>query len=253
MTSSTAASLLRLAAERATGALMGRAGTLFLVDGAVVHAESPAATGVDVLLTTGGRLAYDSWQAAVDQAGARRSVGRFLADSGLLAVGELEICHLSALFDASYFVLSDEGATRFRHGAEHWFGPLRPVRASLVERESRRRRQLLENLWPFPQVDTEPVMPRRVAESPALSHRSRQVLDLANGELTASHIAQLLGRPTFHVLVDVRRLAAIGLVDTPSATPPGPVAPVGPWTADAPVDPDVELLRRVRDALEARL
>lgn len=250
---STTATLLRLASERATGALVGTAGTLFLADGEVVHAESPAATGIDVLLTTGGRLACDSWHTAVDQAGARRRVGRFLTESGLLAAGELEICHLSALFDASYFVLGDGGTMRFRRGAEHWFGPLRPVRASVVERESRRRRRLLEELWPYPQVDTTPVMPRQVTKSPVFSPRSRQVLDLADGELTPSRIAHLLGRPAFHVLLDVRRLAAMRLINTPSATPPRPVAPAGPWTAAAPADPDVELLRRIRDALEARL
>ncbi len=253
MTSSTTANLIRLASERATGALVGTGGTLFLANGEVVHAESPAATGVDTMLTSGGRLACDSWRAAVDQAGAGRRVGRFLAESGLLAVGELEICHLSALFDASYFVLSDEGATRFRRGAEHWFGPLCPVRASVVERESRRRRQLLQNLWPFPQLDTAPVTRRQLAKLPALNGRSHRVLDLADGQHTPSRIAQLLGRPAFHVLVDVRRLAAMGLIDTPSAAPPRRTTPVGPWPAHAQADPDVELLRRVRDALEARL
>lgn len=48
--------LTRLAAERATGALLRDHGTLYLVDGHVVHAESPAAPGLDVLLTAGGRL-----------------------------------------------------------------------------------------------------------------------------------------------------------------------------------------------------
>ncbi|MFD8793821.1 hypothetical protein ACFV1T_24220, partial [Streptomyces vinaceus] len=46
--------LTRLAAERATGALLRDRGTLFLEDGRIVHAESPATPGLDVLLTTGG-------------------------------------------------------------------------------------------------------------------------------------------------------------------------------------------------------
>lgn len=53
--------LVRLAAEKATGALLRDHGTLYLVDGRVVHAESPAAPGVDVLLTTGGRLPREAW------------------------------------------------------------------------------------------------------------------------------------------------------------------------------------------------
>ncbi|MYY81655.1 transcriptional regulator, partial [Streptomyces sp. SID335] len=54
--------LTRLAAERATGAFLRAQGTLYLVDGRVVHAESPAAPGIDVLLTAGGALAAQGWQ-----------------------------------------------------------------------------------------------------------------------------------------------------------------------------------------------
>ncbi|GDY39895.1 hypothetical protein SANT12839_007770 [Streptomyces antimycoticus] len=47
-------SLTGLAAERASGALLCDAGTVYLRDGQVVHAESPVAPGIEVLLTTGG-------------------------------------------------------------------------------------------------------------------------------------------------------------------------------------------------------
>ncbi len=130
--------LVRLAAERATGALLRDHGTLYLDEGQVVHAESPAAPGIDVLLTSAGRLPAEDWQEAVDRAGTRGRVGRFLVDSGRLAGGELELCHLSALFDAAFFVLAPgSGPTRFRYGAAHWLGRIRPVSAAAVERESR--------------------------------------------------------------------------------------------------------------------
>ena len=58
----------RLAAERATGALLRERGTLYLADGEVVHAESPATPGIDVLLTARGR-------AGARGAGARPSTG----------------------------------------------------------------------------------------------------------------------------------------------------------------------------------
>ncbi|MET8773381.1 transcriptional regulator, partial [Streptomyces sp. NPDC004658] len=60
--------LQRLAAERATGALMRDRGTLYLADGKVVHAESPATPGIDVLLTRGGALHREGWWDAVAQA-----------------------------------------------------------------------------------------------------------------------------------------------------------------------------------------
>src|SRR6478736_4089258 len=74
--------LQRLAAERATGALMRDRGTLYLADGQVVHAESPATPGIDVLLTTGGALRSEGWWDAVAQAGAGQRVARYLVDSG---------------------------------------------------------------------------------------------------------------------------------------------------------------------------
>lgn len=82
--------------------------------------------------------------------------------------------------------------------------------------------------------------------------RQRHVLELVDGVRTASDIAQVLGRSAFHTLVDLRRLAAAGLVEPvrkqvlPGAAAPGRIA-----LPDVTSDPDVALLRRLRDALEA--
>lgn len=246
--------LLRLADERATGALLRDHGTLYLVDGLVVHAESPSAPGIDVLLTAGGRLARSGWEEAVDQAGARREVGRYLVDSGRIGGGELEICHLGALFDAAFFALAPgSGPTRFRYGVAHWMGTVRPVAAAAVERETLRRRELLDQVWPYAAVDTAPVVARGPAPGQLVTRRQRALLELADGVRTPAAIAWTLGRPAFHTLLDVRRLAAAGLVDTPDepvTTSPGTVPS---WVATLSADPDIALLRRLRDALEASL
>ncbi|MFE0201435.1 transcriptional regulator, partial [[Kitasatospora] papulosa] len=68
--------LLRLASERATGALLRDRGTLYLVEGRVVHAESPAAPGIDVLLAATGRLHAEGWTEALREARANGAVGR---------------------------------------------------------------------------------------------------------------------------------------------------------------------------------
>ncbi|WP_344496928.1 transcriptional regulator [Streptomyces enissocaesilis] len=248
--------LVRLAAERATGALLRDHGTLYLDEGRIVHAESPAAPGIDVLLTSSGRLPAADWQEAVDRAGARGRVGRFLVDSGRLTGGELELCHLSALFDAAFFALAPgSGPTRFRYGAAHWLGRIRPVSATAVERESRRRRRLLDRLWPYPDTDTAPVVRRSGPSGRPVTRRQRAVLDLADGERTPGDIARALGRPAFHTLVDVRRLAAAGTVATPRDTPapPPPVPARVALALQTTDDPDTALLRRLRDALEASL
>ncbi|MEW2582170.1 transcriptional regulator [Streptomyces virginiae] len=246
--------LTRLAAERATGALLRDRGTLFLEDGRIVHAESPATPGLDVLLTTGGGLAPERWREAVDRAGARRQVARFLVDSGGLADGELEICHIAAIFDAAFFALSPgSGPSRFRRGATHWIGSVRSVPAAAVERETRRRRELLDAVWPYPLLDTAPVVPRAAAPGQTVTARQRMLLERADGVRTPADLAWVLGRPAFHTLLDVRRLAAAGLVETPHSPAPPPVeVPLPDWMTQAQ-SPDVALLRRLRDALEASL
>lgn len=271
----------RLASLRATGALYSDIGALYLVEGQVVHAESPAAPTLDELLIQAGRLPAEGWQTAVQQGGPRGQVASALVDSGLLARGELEICHLGALFDAAYFALSPGGGTaRFRPGTSHWLGAIRPVPAEAVEREVDRRRGLLDEVWPFPAVDHTPL---RLAGGDGATpgagrvpRRHRAVLALADGVRTPTAIARQLGRPAFHTLIDVRRLAAAGRVETPRSdgrvetsrsdahvTPPSAtnahLSTLPGWPAEASaltetsVGPDIELLRRLRDALEEKL
>ncbi len=247
--------LVRLADERATGVLIRDHGVLYLADGQVVHAESPEAPGLDILLTTSGRLRPDSWADAVAEAGSRRQVARFLVDSGQVPGGELEICHLAALFDAAYFALSHtSGPTRFRYGVVHWIGRVRPVPTLVVEREARRRAALLDAVWPHPAVDTAPVERRPRLGGRTVSPRRRSLLDLADGVRTPAAIARELGRPAFNTLIEVRRLAAEGLIGTPDpSAAPARGAGRAHGSAGAPSAVDSATLRRLRDALEATL
>ncbi|QYX79596.1 hypothetical protein K1J60_26495 [Streptomyces akebiae] len=221
--------LSRLAAERATGVLLRESGSLYLSEGKVVHAESPRSPGLDVLLTTGGILDSDGWREAVDTAGAGLRVGRFLVDSGRVARGALELCHAGALFDAAYFVLGPSSApASFRYGAAHWLGPIRPVPVATVEREARRRRDLLHRIWPDPATDEAPLIRAVGLDAPPVPARQGAVLDQVDGFRTAAEISLTLGRPAFHTLVDVRRLAAAGLISTARHSPvPAPPVPTG--------------------------
>ncbi|MFD4990063.1 transcriptional regulator [Streptomyces sp. NPDC058374] len=248
--------LQRLADERATGALMRDRGTLYLADGQVVHAESPATPGIDVLLTAGGTLPKAGWWEAVAAAGARQRVAAYLVDSGRVPGGALELCHLGALYDAAFFALAPTSApARFRYGVSHWIGPVRPVPARSVERETLRRRELLDRIWPDATVDTAPLVRLTEASDLPLTPRRRAVLEAVDGTRTAAAIALGLGRSAFHTLVDVRRLAAAGAIDAlrtygrPDDASPGP-HPGSPVLPEVTADPDIALLRRLRDALE---
>ena len=288
--------LTRLAAERATGVLVRERGTLHLAEGRVVHAESPNAPALAVLLAAHGTPDADAWpQTAAGAAGAIATAGRYRAGpgqtragggggarGGLLTPGALELCELVALYDAAYFALAPSSTPgRFRYGtadgpdAGDWpgatgvpGGAIRPVPVDALERETLRRRDLLHRIWPDPRPDGAPLVRAERVAAPPLTARRRAVLALVDGVRTAADIARELGRPAFHTLVDVRRLVAAGVVSPRPPVPAQPparspsrspsqdptlapaLAPPPPTAAD-PGDPDITLLKRLRDALEA--
>ncbi|GEK00509.1 transcriptional regulator [Streptomyces sp. 1-11] len=248
--------LRRLAEEQATGVLVREHGTLYLARGRVVHAESPLAPGLGVLLTAHGTLAAAAWQRAAERAGGTADAARLLLDAGVLPAGALELCHLDALYDAGYFALTPSSTPgRFRYDVTPRVGPLPSVPVVALERETLRRRLLLHRLWPDPAADSAPLIRADPASGAQVTSRRRAVLDRVDGVRTALEIARDLGRQAFHTLVDVRRLAAAGLVRAaPGARGLPPVPPIPPAPAAPPLtvtDPDIALLKRLRDALEA--
>ncbi|MEU5837033.1 hypothetical protein ABZ820_25635 [Streptomyces diacarni] len=334
--------LHRLAHERATGAFTRAGGTLFLVEGRIAHAESPAAPALELLLTGAGcpsRTGRRHPAAPPDVAPSASAppaemdthAMRSLVEAGRVPGGTLELCARLALYDAAFFVLESAGGPgRFRKGVRHWLGgtpgAAGAVTLAAAERETARRRALLDRIWPDARLDVLPPVPTaavaRTDTPPAASGapartaagggaglvpaRRLAVLELADGVRNATDLARVLGRPAFHTLVDLRRLAAAGLVvaqgtgartdtggrpvdlvpvRTPEATPrptsaiappsdprlappraaaaepsqttmaEPPAGAPGEGAAVAPPavfpDPDVALLRRLRDALEA--
>ncbi|MFI2642964.1 hypothetical protein [Streptomyces sp. NPDC018610] len=245
--------LTRLAAERATGVLVREGGTLHLDEGLVTHAESPLALGLDALLTAHGTLRTEVWGEAISRADEHRGAAGFLLSGGHLTEGALQLCHLGALYDAAYFALAPSSAPgRFRYGVAHRLGPVLPVPVAALERETLRRRDLLHRIWPDPRPDHAPLVRTYAAAAPRLTARQQTLLDRIDGTRTAADLARQLGRQAFHTLVDVRRLAAAGVIaprpapgpatpdaapDTCPAEPTGTVAPTGtaaPVTATAP-------------------
>lgn len=221
----------QLAERGATGALHCESGTVHFADGWVVNVESAHTPGMAGALAACGRIPAEVWQETVRTFGPDCRVGRALVDQGRLTRGELELCHLAALYDAAYFVLPARSTTSwFESGARHWLGPVRPVSVHRLRRETLRRRSLLERIWPCPQLDTAPVVGARGGRTGgrATTARQRELLAHVDGLRTPLDLARLLGRPAFATTADVRRLAAAGLV----ATPPGGAAPA---TVDRPV------------------
>ena len=214
--------LTQAAGARQTGALVvgGQpGGTVYLIEGQVTYAESVAAPGVGELLTASGRLAARTWQAALDAGTSRARVGQILLEQGHLTQGELELCVLGATYDAAYFALSPVSApVDFLDGAAHWLGQVVLVDPGAVTREARRRTRLLDEIYPHPQLDTAPVspVPRPPAERVTITAAQWELLVHADGQRTPADLALLLGRAGYATIQELRRLAALGLIERPA-------------------------------------
>ncbi|MGX6607769.1 DUF4388 domain-containing protein [Micromonosporaceae bacterium Da 78-11] len=220
--------LTQVAGERQTGALMvgGHPGAaVYVLEGRVIYAESPAAPGVGALLTSSGRLAARTWQNALDLGTSTARVGRLLVDQGHLTQGELELCVLGATYDAAYFALTDPDApAEFLTGATHWLGPVVHIDPQAVAKEARRRARLLDAIFPDPRVDTLAVSPaqRPPRERITVTAPQWELLVQADGQRTPADLALLLGRAGFATVQELRRLAAAGLIELPEVRADGP-------------------------------
>ncbi|MEU4422778.1 DUF4388 domain-containing protein [Actinoplanes sp. NPDC024001] len=214
--------LTQVAGERQTGALVvggHPGGAVYVFEGRIVYAESPAAPGVGALLTSSGRLAGRTWQNALDLGTSTARVGQLLVEQGHLTQGELELCVLGAIYDAAYFVLSSPSApAKFVPDAAHWLGAVVHVDAAAIDREVRRRVRLLDDILPNPRIDTAPVIPvtRAPRERVVLTALQWELLVHADGQRTPADLALLLGRAGFATIQELRRLAALGLIELPA-------------------------------------
>lgn len=212
-------------------------GVLYLTEGRVSYAESPAAPGAGELLTTSGRIAPRTWESVVSSGKDGHRVGRLLLEQGHLTEGELELCVLGVIYDAAYFVLQPAAVpVRFAEGEQHWLGPVCRVDADVLSRETTRRRRLLDEIFESSTVDTAPVSPapRPPVERVVLSALQYELLIAADGERTPATLARILGRAGYVTLQQVRELAAAGLITTAPEDRPGPARQPVPQSEPVP-------------------
>lgn len=206
-------------------------GSIHLRDGLVVAMETPAAPNVESLLLRSGRITEETWSAvcATDPTHAR--LAEELVGQGLLGAGELEVISLSALFDAAFALslsrpdgweITDPVPVLYRNAG------ITPER---LVTEITRRTELLAgqpgSIAEFARTRMQVAAPaRQPGAVGSLSTRLQDVLANADGRRTPRDIAFALGRGLFAVMVDLRRLLALGLVE-----PTAPAAPQRPSTA----------------------
>lgn len=229
--------LTQLAGAEQTGALYVEGepgGTVYLADGLVCYAESPAAPDAGELLTASGRVPAHVWHTVVSGTPGT-GAGAQLVAQGHLTQGELELCLLGALYDAAFFALPPAPArVRFEEGGTHPLGGVCRVDAAVLGRELTRRRKQLDEAHAGSAVDGAPITPALRAPVPrlALSATQWELVVHADGKRTAADLARLLGRAGYHTLLELRRLAAAGLV-----TVDGDDGPMGPEPAAPPPTP----------------
>jgi hypothetical protein len=212
----------------ATGALRlvePARGTVYLTAGRITYAECPSACGVHRLLTASGRLSTEDWRAALASGKAGGRVGEALIEQGLLAPVELEVAVLSALYGAAYFLLDERSEVHLEVGARHPLGPVVALDLATVSAEVDRRHRALLEVWSDSTVDTATVVPTRrlPGHRVALSALQWEIVANADRRRTPIDLARVLGRDTYALLLEVRRLASAGLVE------PGR-QPVPTWT-----------------------
>ncbi|WP_203740370.1 hypothetical protein [Catellatospora bangladeshensis] len=190
-------------------------GVVYIVDGRVAYAECPVASGLERLLTASGRLPAEAWRAAVNAGRAQHRIGPELVDGGLVSQPELEALGVMALYDAAFFLFDLVVGTQFEHRARHPVGHLRTLDLRVVCQEVDRRKRLLADAWPDAAIDTAAVLPQRRLRSQCVALTALQWEVVANADRRRSPVdlARLLGRDTFSVMLEVRRMARSGLVE----------------------------------------
>ena len=192
-------------------------GVIFLRDGLVNGVESPAAPSVDRLLTACGKVEERVWETIPSRP------ARALVEGGHVSAAEIELCAVNALYDAAYFVLSTERAElRFAPDIEHWLGADCTVTADQLCDHVLRQRRILDEVHPSDVTDTAPVRPvlRPGLDRVLVSGLQWEIVLHADGRRTPQELAGLLGCSAYAVTLDVRRLAAAGLVEPPVAAEP---------------------------------
>ncbi|GAA0708322.1 hypothetical protein Drose_31040 [Dactylosporangium roseum] len=218
-----AKALGRLAEAGATGALTvigAPGGVVFLRDGRVNAVDSPAAPGADRLLIACDKVPEAVWETIPSQP------ARALVEGGHVTSAEMELCALQALCDAAFFVLSTpRPELRFASGVEHWLGADGTVATDWLCDQVERQQRMLNEVHPSEVMDYAPVVPvlRPGLDQVLLSGLQWEIVLHADGQRTPQDLAGLLGCSAYAVTLDVRRLAAAGLVEAPATEAPAPV------------------------------
>ncbi|MFI6506906.1 hypothetical protein ACIBCT_04810 [Streptosporangium sp. NPDC050855] len=236
--------LPRFARERFSGVLRvdgGPGGAIWMRDGLVVAATTPAAPGPESLLLRSGRISEQDWTEAYAVGAPADRLAAELAGRGAIGVAGLEAVCLAATFDA-VFAMALYGIESCRAepaGAGDRL-PLLPVlpgiEAGRLLRETARRMEYVA-AWRRlgMSMRIRPVPPAVPVPTLLGSDRIRRaVMERANGRRTPRDIAFVLGKGLFAVMSEIARMVEEGVLDlgAPGSAPGGNAPAPEPAGAD---------------------
>jgi hypothetical protein len=221
-------------------------GLIYLRDGRVIAATTPASPGPESLLIRSGRVSEPAWSAAFSAGAPAGRVGAELVARGGVGVAGLETVCLLATFDA-LFAMALSGV---RPAAMEPLstGDLLPpllvlpgIPVDRVDRETARRLEIASG-WRAAGVTAQcrPLAVRPASGSALRADALREsVLARARGRLTARDIAFSLGQGLFVVMREIAHLAREGLLDPspPVASPSGDDSTLGEAAPRLPLLP----------------
>ncbi|WP_326828802.1 hypothetical protein OIE13_24335 [Streptosporangium sp. NBC_01810] len=246
--------LLRFSREEFSGVLRvegGPGGTLWIRNGLVVAAATPAAPGPESLLLRSGRVSEKEWTDAYAAGAPSDRLAAELAGRGVVGEAGLEAVCMAALFDA-VFAMTLYGVESCVAEPAGPGGPL-PLLPILPgvgpERLARETARRMEHVAAWRRLDlsmrVRPVPPAVPVPTMLGSDRTRRaVLERANGRRTPRDIAFVLGKGLFAVMSEIARMVEEGALDLDGsgAAPSGAALVPEPGGKDE--DPAARLPRR---------
>ncbi|MFF3440553.1 hypothetical protein [Streptosporangium sp. NPDC002721] len=230
-------SLLRLSHEGFSGVLRvegGPGGALWVRDGLVVAATTPAAPGPESLLLRSGRVSEKDWTDAYTTGAPADRLAAELAGRGIIGEAALEAVCLAALFDAVFaMVLSGVESCAAEPVGPGDRLPLLPVLPGVGhERLARETARRMGHTGRWREIGlsmrVRPVPPAVPAPTLLGADRIRRaVLERANGRRTPRDIAFVLGKGLFAVMSEIARMVEERVLDLggPGSTAAEPSVP----------------------------
>lgn len=216
-------SLLRFSREGFSGVLRvegGPGGALWIRDGLVVAATTPAAPGPESLLLRSGRVSEKDWTDAYATGAPADRLAAELAGRGVIGEAALEAVCLAALFDAVFaMVLSGVESCAAEPVGPGDRLPLLPVLPGIghdrLARETARRMEHAERWRRLGlSMRVRPVPPAVPAPTLLGADRIRRaVLERATGRRTPRDIAFVLGKGLFAVMSEIARMLEEKVLD----------------------------------------